>query len=317
MKAKWESYQKRGFQGETRWNEKLSAHTYYQIGGPVDLFLIPTSPEDLRIISDFLVETDAAFFLLGLGSNLLVHDCGFRGVVIKTSRLSNEISNDPVAHRLKLGASLPMSRILREAGAQGWGGFEAFAGIPGSVGGAIAMNAGTHLAETKDLLEAVTSYSLKPHFEENNRLKSELDFAYRRGPYLRWDEIIYSGQFHYRPEDPVLVKKKIQEMLERRKSSQPVDLPSCGSVFKNPLSSGLKSWQVIEKLSLRGFRMGNAMFSDKHANFIVNLGGASSQDVQGLIELAKMRAEKELGIQLEEEVRRLGFPTVGPADQKE
>ena len=238
-----------------------------------------------------------------MGSNLLVSDAGYRGLVLKTSQFNQTLFENETT--IQLGAGVPISKILRLAGQNNWSGFEILGGIPGSIGGACFMNAGTHLGETKSLLTALEGYLLKPQFKKINFHQSDLHYSYRTHHFLP-DHFVITSTW-WKKVKGENVKSKILEVIERRKSTQPVDQPSCGSVFKNPYESGLRSWQVIEKLGLRGYRVGGAQFSEKHANFIVNLGNAKSQDIYDLIHLAKKRAQEELGIILKEEVRYLGF----------
>jgi UDP-N-acetylmuramate dehydrogenase len=243
---------------------------------------------------------------MGLGSNLLVSDLGFRGVVIRSNRYNLGIEAID-ATQIRVGSSVPISMLLRKAITQGWDGLEFLAGVPGSVGGIVTMNAGTHLGETRDALLESEVFHLRGNEDTPRRYSGEtLRYSYRTHHYLPEDAFITSAILRVKPGDPATIKATIDATLERRKKSQPVDQPSCGSVFKNPIESGMKSWQVMEKLGLRGKQIGQAQFSNLHSNFIVNLGGAKAQDVRALIELAKHRARDELGVSLHEEVKYLG-----------
>jgi UDP-N-acetylmuramate dehydrogenase len=169
------------------------------------------------------------------------------------------------------------------------------------------MNAGTHLGEAQSRLLQVEAYSLiqQSETEDLNPLRYSRDllqFEYRKNLFLPPGCVVWRAEWKIDQQDPTQVKTLIDDTLARRKTTQPIDYPSCGSVFKNPKASGLSAWQVIDQLGLRGHRIGAAQFSEKHSNFIINLGGATASDVKSLIELAQSRAEKELGIQLEEEV---------------
>lgn len=285
------------FSGEIRENEKLAKHTYYQIGGPARWLVLPKNLSDLKILARELQAT--RFFIMGAGSNLLISDEGFNGVIIKMTQYEGSIEES--ADELVVGASVIDSKLLRYAGEKGLKGFERFTGIPGSVGGLISMNGGTHLGEAKDLVKWVEIFSLKTG-DVRTVQGTELKFEYRKNHFLKSGDIILRAGWKKEQGDPSEVSALIQETLRRRKGTQPLEHPSCGSVFKNPKNTSLKSWQVMEKLGLRGHRIGNAQFSEKHCNFIVNLGKASSEDVRALIALAKKRAHDELGITLEEEV---------------
>lgn len=293
------------FRGELRWDESLARHTYYRIGGPTPLMLIPKGEDDLRWIQQGVQRTGCRTFVLGLGSNILISDRGFPGVVIKTSRLNQDIKGNRSTGRVKTGCSVAVSSLLRRAAQEGWAGFECLAGVPGSVGGVVVMNAGTHLGEAKDRIRSVQSIDFNT-LQTRDWSGDELGFEYRRNLFLPSGSIVLSCEWRIEWEDASIVKKRIDETLDRRKATQPVDFPSCGSVFKNPESSGMRAWQVVDKLGLRGHRVGNAQFAEKHSNFIINLGGASAQDVKSLIDLAKARANSELGVVLEEEVKFLG-----------
>jgi UDP-N-acetylmuramate dehydrogenase len=210
-------------------------------------------------------------------------------------------------HAVRAGGSLAISTLLRRATQEGWGGLQFLGGIPGSVGGVVYMNGGTHLGEARDRLLRVEAVSLLGSGAEVLEYPAEgLRFEYRRNLFLPEGALVWSADWKIDPADPVAVKATIDEILARRKQTQPVDVPSCGSVFKNPKASGLSAWQVIDRLGLRGHRIGGAQFSEKHCNFIVNVGNARAADVYGLIQLAKTRARVELGIEIEEEVKYLG-----------
>ncbi len=302
----WFEKNKPSFSGDVRWNESLASSTYYQIGGPADLTLSPRTLDDLNVIRNLLNDTGAPHFVMGLGSNLLVSDRGFRGVVIRAHRFSHTIEPLDLV-RIRVGSSVPVSMLLRRAIQHGWDGLEFLSGVPGSVGGIVTMNAGTHLGETKDALLECEVFQLRGDQKDTRQyLASEIRYSYRTHHYLPEDAFIVTAVLRVKSGVPSEIKSKIDETLARRKKSQPVDLPSCGSVFKNPVESGLKSWQVMEKLGLRGKQIGQAQFSTLHSNFIVNLGGATARDVRTLIELAKQRAQDELGVTLHEEVKYLG-----------
>ena len=304
------------FSGQLSLDEPLSRYTYYRIGGKASVFAMPTSIPDLRWLAEGIRETGIPFFILGQGSNVLVSDTGFSGLIIKLSRLNLAIEYISDS-RIRTGSSVAISTLLRRAAHEGWKGLEFLTGIPGSVGGAIAMNAGTHLGETVSRVRRVEVYSLcsfhdatdgndTPEVFENGQLQ----FKYRANLFLKKGSVVNLVEWEIEKTDPAQVKALIDQTLARRKASQPIDLPSCGSVFKNPKSSESSAWQVIDKLGLRGFQVGQAQFSEKHSNFIVNLGNATACDVRTLIDLAKKRALLELDISLEEEVLYVGDFTI-------
>lgn len=297
-----------GFSGDLRSEELLSRHTYYRIGGACRWLAIPRSETDIHWLSRLISETGISFSVIGGGSNLLASDSGFDGLVVKTTRLCGDCeiiscSEDLVS--LRVGTSLSVPVFLRTVASQGIGGFAFLAGIPGSMGGVIAMNAGTHLGEVGTSVRSVRLVSLRTG-AAREVAKDNLRFSYRQNHFIHSDEVVVSAVLEGTHSDPERAKAEIDEVLKRRKDTQPLEFPSCGSVFKNPRDSGLHAWQVIDRLRLRGHRIGNAQFSEKHCNFIVNLGGASAHDVNSLILLAKARAKTELHVELEEEVKRLG-----------
>lgn len=288
------------FGGQLLFDEPLSKHTYYRIGGPAEVLAIPKSRDDLAWIAEGLRATRMRVFVMGSGSNLLVSDAGFAGLVLRATRLNLEIEGGD--GRVRTGGSVAISTLLRRAAQEGWGGLEFLTGIPGSVGGAVFMNAGTHLGEARDRLRKVEILDLsgEPTYREFEG--EALRYEYRRNHYLPSPCVVVSAEWEVERKSPAEVKALIDETLTRRKATQPIELPSCGSVFKNPREKNLSAWQVIDRLGLRGHRIGDAQFSEKHSNFILNLGRARAEDVRGLIELAKSRAARELGITLQEEV---------------
>jgi UDP-N-acetylmuramate dehydrogenase len=295
------------FSGQLLFDEPLSRHTYYRIGGPARVLAIPKSVDDLKFLADGLRATQLPLFVLGLGSNVLVADEGLEALVVKSSRLNLEtFAVSPT--RLRTGASVAVSSLLRRGSTEGWAGLELLTGIPGSIGGVVTMNAGTHLGEAKDRLTAVEFFPLLgasagEALEPVRVERGELRFEYRKNLFLPRGALVWSAEWEIAPGDPAQVKGAIDETLARRKATQPLDSPSCGSVFKNP--AGKRAWEVIDALGLRGHRIGDAQFAEKHGNFILNLGAARARDVSALIAVAKRRALDELGVTLEEEVLQL------------
>jgi len=295
------------FQGSIEFEAPLSKSTYYRIGGAAEVLVTPKSSNgdfgDLELIHRALRETGARVFLLGWGSNLLFSDEGFHGLVVRMKHLFTGL-DEKEAGVLRVGASVGGSTLLRKAQDRGYGGLHHLTGIPGSIGGMVAMNAGTHLGEMKASCLRVRSVNLRePSLSVREHSMSDASFSYRHNHFLAPDDLVIDTELGYREEDPAQVKTQIDELYRRRKETQPVDYPSCGSVFMNPRESGLHAWQVIDRLGLRGHRIGDAQFAEKHSNFIINLGAARASDVKALIALAKQRALDELGITLKEEVK--------------
>lgn len=291
----------KNFSGEILEWEPLSRHTSYHIGEAVHYLVSPKSLDDLLVLSDFLLASKMPFAFLGLGSNILGSDEKKDVLVIKTKNLFSQITEEE--NRLYLGSGVSVTELIQAAKKNQWMGFEALCGIPGNMGGVIFMNAGTHLGEVKDLLLEVYVYSLK-----NKKTKiytqEDLIYSYRKNHFLKPDELIIGAYFkkNISPETNAHI---YSDFLKRRKETQPLKWPSCGSVFKNP--QGHSAWSLIEKVGLKGKIIGEAQISLMHANWIVNLGNAKAQDVKDLIALVIKEVEEQLGITLEAEVRELHF----------
>jgi len=278
-------------------NEPLSKHTSYRIGGPAKYLAFPENKAHLENLAKFLKEKGEAFAILGNGSNVLAPDDGFNGWVIKTTNLKASYartSNDIV----EFGAGTLNSRILKICSNEGLSGLEYLAGVPGTIGGAVYMNAGTASGWVSQNLLSVDSFSLVnggKHYE-----KDQLKYSYREQHYLSEDEIILAAKFQMKTTSSDEIKEKVVASINKRKLAQPIELPSCGSVFRNP--NGTSAWKLIEEAGLRGIKCGGARISAKHVNFIVNEGGATRNDVLHLIQLVKEKVLERTGVSLIEEV---------------
>ena len=284
--------------GELRMNEPMSKHTSWRVGGAADRFFVPSSIGDL---SAFLhdLDTRTPIFWHGAGSNLLVRDGGIRGVVISAARILRHLER--VDHYLvRAGSGVPCTQLARQCIRWGLGPSEFFAGIPGTVGGALTMNAGAHGHETWERVESVRS--IDRHGEIHLRAPAEYSVAYRSvtGPSEEW---FIEGMFRFDPNVPAS-RETLNAMLERRKATQPLGLPSCGSVFRNP--PGDHAARLIEAAGLKGFSIGGAEVSTKHANFIINPGGATATDIEALIDHVQKTVSDVHGVDLVHEVRIVG-----------
>ncbi len=284
--------------GELRENEPMSRHTSWRVGGPADLFFMPAS---LTELSQFLRQLDAStpIFWHGVGSNLLVRDGGIRGVVISATRILRSIERvEP--QLVTVGSGLPCTQLARECLRWGIGPSEFFAGIPGTIGGALAMNAGAHGGETWERVESVGTIDRTG--EIHQRVPDEYTVGYRSvtGPANEW---FIAGTFRFDPEKAAS-KETLDALLERRKTTQPLGLPSCGSVFRNP--PGDHAARLIEAAGLKGYRIGGAEVSPKHANFIINSDKATATDIEALIEHVRHTVLEQHGIELLHEVRIVG-----------
>ena len=285
-------------QGELRINESMSRHTSWRAGGPAEVFFVPASVEDL---SAFLRELDAdiPIFWHGVGSNLLVRDGGLPGVVISAARILRDLERAD-HYLVRAGAGVPCTQLARQCIRWELGPSEFFAGIPGTIGGALAMNAGAHGGETWERVESVKT--IDRNGEIHRRAPAEYSVGYRSvtGPANEW---FLGATFRFEADVKPNIKT-MNEMLERRKTTQPLGLPSCGSVFRNP--PGDHSARLIEAAGLKGHRIGGAEVSMKHANFIINREDASATDIEELIEHVRQTVLDEHGISLVHEVRIVG-----------
>jgi UDP-N-acetylmuramate dehydrogenase len=285
-------------QGELRYDEPMSRHTSWRVGGPAETFFIPASIEDL---SGFLVELDAdtPLFWLGTGTNLLVRDGGIKGVVIAATSMLRHLERHGELS-VRAGAGVPCTQLARQCIRWQLGPSEFFAGIPGTVGGALAMNAGAHGGETWEHVTAVRTIDRGGNVHD--RCPEDYDVGYRsvRGPANEW---FLEATLRFDP-DVKPSMDAMKTMLERRKRTQPLGLPSCGSVFRNP--PGDHSARLIEAAGLKGYRIGGAEVSTKHANFIINRDAATASNIEQLIEHVQMTVKELHGVQLVHEVRIVG-----------
>jgi UDP-N-acetylmuramate dehydrogenase len=285
-------------QGELRYDEPMSRHTSWRVGGPADVFFMPASIADL---SDFLSDLDAdtPVFWHGVGSNLLVRDGGIRGVVISASKILRDIERVQ-QYQVNVGAGLACTQLARHCIRWELGPSEFFAGIPGTVGGALAMNAGAHGGETWE--RVATAQTIDRSGKIHERTPDQYSIAYRSvsGPPDEW---FLGATLTFEP-DAKPSFETLNAMLDRRKTTQPLGLPSCGSVFRNP--AGDHSARLIETAGLKGHRIGGAEVSEKHANFIINRDDASATDIETLIEHVRQTVAEVHGVTLVHEVRIVG-----------
>ncbi len=285
-------------QGELRFNEPMSRHTTWRAGGASEVFFIPASIEDL---SAFLRELDAdtPIFWHGVGSNVLVRDGGLPGVVVSATKILRDLERID-KYLVQAGAGVPCTQLARQCIRWELGPSEFFAGIPGSVGGALAMNAGAHGGETWERVESVRTIDRSGEIHE--RAPGEYTIGYRSvtGPADEW----FLGAIFRFEQDVTPSLETLNAMLERRKMTQPLGLPSCGSVFRNP--AGDHSARLIEAAGLKGHRIGGAEVSEKHANFIINRDAASATDIEELIEHVRQTVLDKHGVHLRHEVRIVG-----------
>lgn len=287
--------------GELRVGEPMSRHTSWRVGGPAQNFFRPADLDDLKAFLQDLDE-DTPVFWHGVGSNLLVRDGGLPGVVISAAPMLRELERLD-RYRVRAGAGLACTQLARQCTRWGLGPSEFFAGIPGTVGGALAMNAGAHGGETWERVESVQTIDRRG--EIHLRAPAEYSVGYRSvvGPPDEW---FLAASLQFDP-DWTPSTEAMRQMLERRKRTQPLGLPSCGSVFRNP--PGDHAARLIEAAGLKGYRIGGAEVSPKHANFIINVGDASAADIEALIDHVQHTVREVHGVELVHEVRIVGVPS--------
>jgi UDP-N-acetylmuramate dehydrogenase len=281
-------------------NEPLRKHTSWRVGGPADLFYTPTSVAHLQRI---LAELPAGMPVhwLGLGSNLLVRDGGVRGAVIATGSLPRELERSD-AGLVRASAGLACMLLAKQCVRWQLGPAAFFAGIPGTVGGALAMNAGAFGGETWRNVESATTIDRSGAVRERPRADFAIDYRSARGAADEW---FLGASFRFE-HDTSSSMAAIKELLARRNAAQPLGYASCGSVFRNP--PGDFAGRLIEQAGVKGLRRGGAMVSDKHANFILNVDQATAADIEGLIGEVRAAVRRTSGVELELEVRVIGEP---------
>ncbi|APG25364.1 MULTISPECIES: UDP-N-acetylmuramate dehydrogenase [Syntrophotalea] len=285
-------------QGPVLVGEPLRRHTTWRIGGPADIFIAPRNETELLASLRLLARVDVPWLPLGTGSNLLIRDGGFRGAVIHTGALRD--SEFLGEGRVRVGGGLPLMRLVRACARKGLAGLEDLAGIPATVGGAVAMNAGAGGQDIAGVLETV---SLAGPDGIEICSAARLDLGYRRAA-LPHGRIVAAALLRFQPADPQWLEQRIQSRLQNRRKAQGVGKPNAGSVFKNP--PGEQAWKLIDRAGLRGYAVGNAEVSEKHTNFIVNRGGARASDVLALIAEIQRIVREQTGILLEPEVQVVG-----------
>lgn len=285
--------------GTVLFDEPMARHTSYRIGGPADIFVVPSDADDLARALTLLRQRDIPVVILGRGTNLLVLDGGFRGCVVSMEAMTSIERTGET--RVTAQAGAPLMEVINRCTEWSLAGLEKLAGIPGSVGGAIVMNAGAHGAFIESVVRAATI--LGADGTSRTKTRDELGFGYRTSG-LSAAEIIVHVDMEFEEGDSEEISRIVKEKLDWRRDRQPLSLPSAGSVFKNP--PGMPAGKIITELGLKGTRVGGAEVSTQHGNFIVNRGGARAADVLSLIELIRKKAREERGIDLDPEIRIIG-----------
>lgn len=287
--------------GELLFDEPMKDHTSFKIGGPADLFYIPHKVEHIKAMIDYCKSEGISYYIIGNGSNLLVGDKGYRGVVIQVYKNLSHVNIDENGNvYAEAGVLLSkLSKLIYNASLKG---FEFASGIPGTLGGAVFMNAGAYGGEIKDVLVDATVLSHEGEFRELRN--EELELAYRHSVLMERGDIVVSANLKLENGSSDEIKAIMDDLNGRRKDKQPLDKPSAGSTFKRPV--GYYAGKLIMDAGLRGYQIGGAQVSEKHCGFVINTGDATSADVLALIKYIQKEVKEQFDVELEPEVRMIG-----------
>ena len=280
--------------------EQMNAHTTFRVGGPAHFFVTPKSEAELKAVLRLCKETNTAWFVLGRGSNLLVSDEGFDGVVISMQKHWNQYHTE--RNRITAQAGVMLAAIAQEALRNRLTGLEFASGIPGTVGGALRMNAGAYGGEMKQVVVSATVLDTNGTIYEVSN--EELELGYRTSSIEKNGYIVLSCVMELQDGDPDTIRSTMNEMNAKRREKQPLEYGSAGSTFKRP--EGYFAGKLIQDAGLKGFRIGDAQVSEKHAGFVINRGNATASDIMKLCTEVSKRVKQQFGVDLEMEVRRLG-----------
>jgi len=283
-----------------RLNESMKEHTTFKIGGPVAVMVMPRDSSDIKAVISICKKNSLPFFVFGLGSNLLVRDKGFRGIAIKLGNNLNKVS--VLGTEIHAEAGVRLSELSRRAAACGLSGLEFAEGIPGSLGGAVVMNAGAYNGEMKKVLTKATAVDCEGKIKDF--YPEDMKMGYRDSIFQDSSYIVVSAVLQLKKGNKEEIQAKMRDFARRRREKQPLDLPSAGSTFKRP--DGFYVGPLLEQMGLKGFKIGGAEVSKKHAGFIVNTGNATASDVLELINLIQEKAREQFGVVLQPELKIIG-----------
>lgn len=284
---------------DVRVDEPMSEHTSFQVGGPADVMVLPRTKEELICGYRALISLDCPLFIMGRGTDLLVRSGGMRGIVLKLADNFSGVTVDGDCVTALSGT--PLSKLVHEAMRHGLGGAPFLAGIPGTLGGALAMNAGAYGGEIGPFVEEV--YLLSRAGEAALR-REEMCFGYRHSILSDYPFVVLSAKLRLQHVPAEQTEREVEDLAERRRSKQPLEYPSAGSTFKRPL--GHFAGALIDQAGMRGVSVGGAQVSEKHAGFIINKGGATPDDILELIALVQSRVFDRSGVTLEPEIKIIG-----------
>lgn len=281
-------------------NEPMKKHTTFRVGGPADYFLTPDSAESVQDTITFLKHNKVPYYVVGNGSNLLVGDQGYRGAIVQIYQKMNQIRTEGEYIYAEAGALL--SKIAAEALSKGLTGFEFASGIPGTLGGAVMMNAGAYGGEMKQVIQEATV--LTSDGKIITLAAEDMEFAYRSSIFSKNGDIVLSVVLKLDKGEQEAIRARMDELKVQRVTKQPLEYPSAGSTFKRP--EGYFAGKLIQDAGLRGFQVGGAQVSEKHCGFVINKENATAADIISLMEQVSDKVEAQFGVRLEPEVRRLG-----------
>lgn len=294
------SFLEKAFPGQFQIHVPMAQYTTFRVGGPADILVSPNSQEEVCTLLVAIQAEQVPCTILGNGSNVLVLDKGIRGVVLKLGNALNGLVIEGT--RIRVEAGVLLSRLATAAADAGLTGLEFASGIPGSLGGAILMNAGAYGGEIGNLVRTVTV--VDPNGQVRNLDREQMDFRYRHSVVMETGDIILSATLELAPDDPEAIHERIRDLTQKRITKQPLNFPSAGSTFKRP--PGYFAAALIDQAGFRGYRVGDAQVSEKHTGFVVNRGHATASEILQLMDDVKTRVHAMSGVWLEPEVRILG-----------
>lgn len=294
-----DSFKKIYDDSEIKIDENMSNHIHFKVGGPVDILLIPSKVSQVVETLKICKNENIPYFIIGNGSNLLVKDGGIRGVVIK---LSNLLSIEVNGNIIKASSGTLLEDVSKKAVENSLTGFEFACGIPGSVGGAVFMNAGAYDGEIKNVIKEAEVLDRDGNIKVLS--KEELELGYRTSKVMKDNLVVISATFELTKGDKEKIQERVNELTEKRESKQPLEYPSAGSTFKRP--EGYFAGKLIQDAGLKGASLGGAAVSEKHSGFVINKDGATAEDVLNLIAHVQNEVKKQFGVELHTEVRIIG-----------
>lgn len=283
-------------------NEPMKKHTSFRIGGTADIYVKPDNIEDIQYIVQFAQKNNIPLLVIGNGSNLLVKDNGIRGIVLKPNIQEIVLQEKENEVNITLGAGVPLPKISIEMSKKGYTGLEFAAGIPGTIGGAIRMNAGAYGGEIKDIVVSTTYMDLEGNVKTINNEQHE--FEYRKSIFAKYKYIILNTNIKLKKGNIEEIEQKIASNMQSRREKQPINMPSAGSTFKR--QEGIITAKLIDEAGLKGFSIGDAQVSEKHAGFVINRGNATAKDVLKLTKYIQDKLYEKFSVKIELEIEVVG-----------